>query len=311
MQEQIDGFANYLIHERRSGENTLEAYLRDLKDFLAFLRKNNLAGAGENQDGDWGRVDRDLIRRYLYFLHQRYSSATISRKLATLRVFFNFLRREGLVRNNPAKQVKSPKRSNRLPEHLTVDEAFVLVESPGQNHPQSLRDRALLELFYSTGARVSELSLADCVAMDADKNAMRLLGKGNKERIVPIGSQARKALIAYFEQRSEQGDDLSALRPLFLNTRGKRLSRQSIYKIVRNTSRHAALFKDVSPHTIRHSFATHLLESGAGLREIQTLLGHANLNTTVRYTHLSLKKVIEEYDKTHPHGYTAKKRKKT
>ena len=309
MIEHIKAFEEYLTTERNAPKNTIEAYLKDLGQFHEFLVAQNFAGADADHCADAARIERDDIRRFLYHLHGRYRTGSINRKLATLRTFFNFLRRQGIVSGNPARMVKSPKRSSRLPEHLTVDEAFQLLEAALDKKPDRVRNRALLELLYSTGARVSELAMADLAMVDADRTAIRVLGKGNKERIVPIGRAARKAFENYLDERRKNGENLSGDRPLFLGRRGGRLSRQSMYKIVRAASRRVGLFKDISPHSLRHSFATHLLDNGAGLREIQELLGHARLNTTVRYTHLSLKRLIEQYDQAHPHGYSDKERK--
>lgn len=328
MLEEISAFRNYLVNEKNASENTVEAYIRDVSDFADFLCTEQIAGAKGDTSAQPDKVKKDHIRRYLYTLHDKYSSATINRKLATLRTFFHYLRREGVVTANPAKMVKGPKKSQRLPEHLTVDEAFSLVKTPLTANRQlnkdkrnkartsllypdtRFRDTALLELLYSTGARVSEITNADYGHIEEGFKAIKLYGKGRKERIAAIGEKAKGALKKYINQRAEKGDPLTKDRPLFLNKHGKRLSRQSIYKLVRDLSIKAGMYKDISPHGLRHTFATHMLGSGAGLREIQKMLGHANLNTTVRYTHVSLQQMIATYDKAHPHGFDRKKERR-
>jgi integrase/recombinase XerC len=306
-------FLAYLENEKNAPDNTLQAYRRDLEHFIGFLREKGLGKASEDTEPRVNRIGREEIRRYLYELHGKTAASSVARKLACLRSFFNFCRREELISDNPARLVRAPKQSKKLPAHLTVDEAFALVDSPGreqnpENPLAALRDKAILEILYSTGARVSEISQADIRALSDDKSTLRVLGKGRKERIVPIGAQAIKALEAYLAERASQGFSVGENSPLFLGVRGKRLSRQSIYKIVRAASQVALLFKDVSPHGLRHTFATHMLDGGAGLREVQELLGHSNLNTTVRYTHLSLRQVMEVYDRAHPHGHGNKER---
>jgi integrase/recombinase XerC len=301
-------FESYLRNERVCSRHTIEAYLRDLKDFRKFLCDKSLAGGSNEQDPLTTQIDKNAIRGYLYELHSKYRPSTIHRKMACLRSFFHFLRKEGVVEVNPAQQVKTPKVEQRLPEHLSVDEAFALLDTKPVDTLLGLRDIALLELFYSTGARVSEIAEADRGALDAKLTTMTVLGKGNKERIVPVGQKAGDALAAYFDKRKQTGEALTKERPLFLGKRGARLSRQSMYKIVRAATRQARLFKDISPHGLRHTFATHMLGSGAGLREVQELLGHANLNTTVRYTHVSLTQILDVYDRTHPHGFEHKER---
>ena len=310
MRRWIDSFRKYLTKERRAPENTLVAYLGDLLDFKDFLTKKKLSGSDGKTDPAVEKIGKNEIRQYIFHLQKKASTATIHRRIASLRKFFNYLRREEIITSNPARMVQVPKRSQRLPEHLTVDEAFCLVQSPKGDSPEALRDIAIMEILYSTGARVSEIAQADCGALDNELASMRLLGKGNKERIAPIGQKAQNALKNYLSTRFVNPENPPQGDPLFLNKSGRRLSRQSIYKIVRNASRKSKLFKDISPHGLRHTFATHMLDQGAGLREIQELLGHANLNTTVRYTHVSLKQLIEVYDKTHPHGYSDKERKK-
>jgi len=302
----IQRFADYLVGERHAPKNTYEAYLRDLSDFETFCKTDGLAQNKKTGVVELETITKDHIRMYVFKLHSDYSTATINRKLSSIRKFYKFLQREQVVSSNPARSVPSPKRSNRLPVHLEIDEAFAIVQRPKGD--MEIRDTALFELLYSTGARVSEISEADCQAVDQDFEAIKVLGKGGKERITPIGEKARVALKAYFMQRSQGENPPTPDAPLFLNTRGNRLSRQSIYHIVKKAG--LALTKNVSPHVMRHSFATHMLESGAGIREIQELLGHSNPSTTVRYTHVSLKKLAEEYDKAHPHGYRATKERK-
>ena len=307
MREQIDSFLTYLKNEKNAPVNTLEAYSRDLSRFDEFLKSTN-----NGAPVDVKSVSRDDIRRYIYHLHGRYAPATIHRHLSAIRRFFTYLRREEVVSENPARLVQTPKRSQKLPEHLSVDEAFALVEqkASGIDPGDIIKVRALLELLYGTGARVSEIAEANLGAFGPDLESIRLLGKGNKERVVPVGEKARAAMEDYLQERREAGDALPDNAPIFLNKRGGRLSRQSMYKLVRDASRHADLFRDISPHGLRHTYATHLLDGGASLREIQGLLGHASLTTTSHYTHLSMSQVMDNYDKSHPHGFRKKERKR-
>jgi integrase/recombinase XerC len=272
------------------------------------------------QEIEMEKVDRLAIRRYLSFLHRKNKKSSIARKISTLRSFFKYLVREKLATSNPAKSVSTPKVEKPLPTTLTVDEAFRLMETPvGKSRndcvgttavpartdtrprleKKGLRDRAILELLYSSGIRVGELVGLNLNQLDLDLGIAKVMGKGRKERIVPVGSKAVKALKAYLEKRGTlDGED-----PLFVNSREGRLTARSVGRLIKKYTKRSGIFRRISPHTLRHSFATHLLDAGADIREIQEMLGHASLSTTQRYIHLSLGKLMEVYDKAHPRSF--------
>jgi integrase/recombinase XerC len=236
------------------------------------------------------------------FLHRKNKKSSIARKISALRSFYKYLVREKVMNSNPAKHVATPKLEKPLPSTLTVDEAFRLVESPaGDEKPQRSRDRAILELLYSSGIRVGELVTLNLEHLDRDLGIVRVMGKRRKERIVPVGSKAIGALNRYLEERGQVGEK----DPLFLNSRGERLTSRSVGRIVKHYTGRSGIYRNISPHSLRHTFATHLLDSGADIREIQEMLGHASLSTTQRYTHLTLGKVMEVYDKAHPRSFGA------
>lgn len=295
MLEYINGFRDFLVSERNYSEHTVRAYITCLREFKLFLEKR-LAPEGR-QGVDVSGVDDMDIRAYVAWLYKRNSKASISRKLASIRTFFEFLIREGITPNNPAKLVPTPKGEKRLPAFLTVDEVFKLVDTPETNGVLGFRDRAILELFYSSGLRVSELVGIELDDLDLTGSLVKVLGKGNRERIVPLGSRAVDAIRRYMEKRGE-------LKPkgdfLFLNSRGGRLTVRSVANIVKKYAAISGIPKNVSPHVLRHTFATHLLGGGADLRAIQEMLGHKSLSTTQRYTHTSIEKIMEVYDRTHP-----------
>jgi integrase/recombinase XerC len=272
--------------EQGVSPHTLRAYRKDLNEFFLFLEK-------KPKD-----IDNLDIRSFLAFLyHKKLSKSSISRKLATIRSFFKFLHREGYVKKNPAKLVTSPRVPKSLPKFLTVDETFALMEAPQGESFKSSRDRAILELLYSSGLRVSELTSLDLSDLDMKESFIRVRGKGRKERIVPIGSKAMEAIQNYLPERVSLKKKSSAL---FLNNRGGRLTQRSISRILLHYSRMVNLKGDLSPHTLRHTFATHLLHEGADLRSIQELLGHASLSTTQKYTHVDIGHLTEVYDRAHP-----------
>jgi integrase/recombinase XerC len=260
-----------------------------------------------------GKVDRIAIRKYLSFLHRKNRKSSIARKISTLRSFFKYLVREQMIPSNPAKSVSTPKVEKTLPTTLTVDETFRLMESPKHLSDKSLagskekdlRDRAILELLYSSGLRVSELVGLNSNQLDLDLGIVRVMGKGRKERIVPVGVKAIEALKAYLEGRGiVEGED-----PLVINSWGGRLTARSVGRLIKKYSRHSGIFRKVSPHSLRHTFATHLLDAGADIREIQEMLGHSSLSTTQRYTHVSMGKLMEVYDRAHPRSIKNMSRK--
>jgi len=290
VQQEIATFIQYLRAERNASPHTLEAYDRDLQQFASFIRK---------EFGETLRIDQIThlhIRRYLASVHRSLAKSSVGRKLAAIRSLFRFLLRRGILEKNPAELVSSPKREKKLPFHLDIDEVTTLIEAPDAITPLSIRDRAILETLYSSGLRVSELTGLNIGGADLVAGSVKVLGKGGKERIVPLGSKAVKALEEYLELRGSR--ELNA--PLFLNYRGGRLTRRSVARIVDRYMIHLETMKKASPHTIRHTFATHLLEGGADLRAIQEMLGHASLSTTQKYTHVSIDRLLEVYDKAHP-----------
>ena len=288
MRAHVEEFLKYMRVQRGASEHTLRAYGKDLDRYFEFLE-------GEEPDSP------AVVRAFLAFeLAGGAARSTVSRRLATLRSFFSFLHREGVISANPAKLVNSPKVPKRLPRFLSIDEVFDLLSQAGASAGGpgqfSTRDRAILELAYSSGLRVSELEGLNVGSLDITEGRVRVMGKGHKERIVPVGSKALAALKEYLEGRGPVQRD----KPMFLNRNGGRLSDRGIRRVVKKYAALMSLGPDVTPHTLRHTFATHLLHGGADLRVIQELLGHASLSTTQKYTHLDIAQLMEVYDKAHP-----------
>ncbi|MFU8855780.1 MAG: site-specific tyrosine recombinase XerD [Deferrisomatales bacterium] len=286
-------FLDHLLVERGLSRNTVDAYARDVSAFLAFL-----GGAGR-PEADTAR-GRDVLSWLKAQRARGLSARTTARRLSALRAFYRFLVREGLAGENPLERLESPKLWKTLPRTLSAEETRALVESPRSQDPQGLRDRALLELLYASGLRVSEAAGLTLDRVELSLGFVRPLGKGSKERIVPVGGRALEALRDYLEQG----------RPLLLKGRrdghvflsrfGRRLSRQSLWKRVKQAARAAGVSSSVSPHTLRHSFATHLLEGGADLRSVQMMLGHADLATTQVYTHITRQRLLDLVRRHHP-----------
>ena len=302
MDDAIRAFMTFLELERHASYETVRNYASDLRQFQAFTRRECLGTPAF----DPATVETESIRAYLHWLdRKREKSTSIARKLSSLRSFFRFLQRERMVGFNPAEAIRSPKLPKHLPRVLTKDDAAALMEFPAGQTGGSLRDRALLETLYSTGARVSELVGINLEDLRASEGLVHLRGKGRKERIVPIGAVALQAIQAYLNQQPKtESRDLTTKpqrvsSPIFRNNRGGRLTTRSVARIVARYSNRLAC-GSVSPHTLRHSFATHLLDEGADLRSIQEMLGHASLSTTQKYTHLAIDQLLAVYDKTHP-----------
>lgn len=295
--QQIQRFRLYLESERRSSPNTVTTYVRALEELRAYLRAEGLAL-------DATRVHVMALRGWLASMFEASASATLARKIATLRSFYRFLLRKGLAKENPAAALKSPKVKRTLPRFLTVDEAFRVVEAPesdrGRAEPLRLRDAAMLELLYAAGLRVSEL--AGLTLSSFEGRAVRVLGKGGKERIAPFGGAAEQALAAYLAVRPQLRGKDGEQHPdaLFLGRFGTALTARQVQNIVQRYGALGAGRGDLHPHALRHSCATHLLDAGADLRSIQELLGHASLSTTQRYTHVSVDRLMEVYDRAHP-----------
>jgi integrase/recombinase XerC len=283
----VAAFLRSLAVERAASEHTVRSYRADLLDCVGFLQRRGLGALPD--------ADARVVRGYLADLHQRgLARASIARRLATLRSFFRFLVRRGLARTNPAREVRTPSLPGRLPGHLPIDQSEALFRQRFGDDETSRRDRAILEVLYASGVRVAELSGLDLEDVDLREGGLRVLGKGRKERIVPLGAKAIEALRAYLGARE------GTRGPLFRNLRGGRLTVRSLHRIVRSRARAAGLAGRVTPHTLRHTFATHLLDAGADLRLIQELLGHARLATTQRYTHVSADRLAKVYDAAHP-----------
>ena len=296
LDQQIQQFTAYLQTERDVSPHTLAAYRSDLAQLLSFAVRES------GEDVSAQDIDHLLLRRYLAGMSKDTRKSTIGRKLAAIRSFFRFLLRRGMIAKNPAELIATPKKEQRLPFHLDIDQATTLMEAPDAEQKYALRDRAILELLYSSGLRVSELTGLDIGELDLAAGMVRVTGKGGKERIVPVGSRALEAIQEYIDQRNDD----TARGALFLNTRGGRINRRSVTRIVDFHVMRIAAFKRISPPTLRHTFATHMLEGGADLRAIQELLGHASLSTTQKYTHVSIDRLMEVYDKAHPKAHTKK-----
>lgn len=291
MRRAIEGFLRHLAHERNASPHTVRAYARDLGEFEVHLREE-LRREPRPRD-----VDHLLIRAFLARLHRGgLKKSSAARKLSSLRTFFRYLCREGVLERNPARTLLSPRTERRIPPHLDEGEIEALLAPPADD-PWQTRARALLELLYATGIRCSELVGLDLGEVDLDARMIRVVGKGRKQRIVPFGRRAHEALRAYFAVRLKV---VSKTEAVFLNWRGGRLTDRSVRNILARRLREAAVARQVSPHALRHSFATHLLERGADLRSIQELLGHSSLSTTQRYTHVDARHLLEIYRKSHP-----------
>jgi len=294
----IGDFLNYLTYEKNVSINTVEAYRSDLESFVQFLCEEYLTIPRDQLD--WSAVDHLTIRAYLAHLSRRkMSRASTARHLSALRSMFKYLMREGVVEKNPARVVATPKREKQLPSVMQPADVALLLEQPDVSVPLGTRDLAWLELLYASGLRISELVGIDLDHIELKARLVKVRGKGNKERIVPFGRKAEAALRAYLPIRADlvQDRDESAL---FVNYRGERITTRSVRRLFDGYLRGASMRAGISPHTLRHSFATHLLNSGADLRAIQELLGHASLSTTQKYTHLNDWQLIEVYRKAHP-----------
>ena len=307
MKSLIEKFSLYLQIEKNVSENTYRNYMSDLMQFLDFLKARKLCLVKGNKEIDVTKIDHIVIRAYLMELYGKNKKTSIARKLASLRTFFKFLIKEEMLSMNPAAMVTTPKQEKHIPAFLSVDEMFRLVEKPVKSSILEYRDRAILEVLYSCGIRVSELVGMNIDDLDLGLGIVKVRGKGRKERIVPIGGKAIEALNDYLEhvnelkgkiQKGYSKEELA--NPVFLNFRGERLSSRSVARIVKKYVFQCGIMRDIGPHSIRHSFATHLLDAGADLRAIQELLGHKSLGTTQKYTHISIDKLMEVYDKAHP-----------
>ncbi len=298
----IETFLESLAVEKRCSPATCLAYGKDLREFFAYVAQSGLQGETLPENADVGRVDNLAIRGYLGFLHKKNEKSTMARKLSSLRSFYRFLEKRGRVAHNPAQAVVTPKRKKTVASYLTVDEIFGLLDSITDESLAGKRDRAMFECLYSTGIRVSELAGTNLGNIDFPGRIIRVLGKGNKERIVPVGAKALDHIQAYRDQLAVDGPKSMDPEAVFLNKNGGRLTTRSIRRILEKIVREMGLNRPISPHGLRHTFATHMLDNGADLRAVQELLGHASVSTTGRYTHVSIDRLMEAYDKAHPRG---------
>ncbi len=297
-------FMAYLEDQKGYSQHTVRNYLNDLGQFSEFLcSRGNSAHKERTDDFAIEAIDPLIIREYVGSFYGRLTRTSIARKLSALRSFFLFLEKQGLNMRNPAADIATPKLEKYVPTHLPVDDVFRLLERPDRKKPLGLRDLAILEVLYSCGIRAGELEGLDMASIDFGERLVKVTGKGNRERVVPIGRQALKAVKDYLDVthdiRRKAGEVLPD-SPLFINFRGGRLSARSVGRIIKRYVKEAGLTSEISPHSMRHTFATHLLDGGADLRSVQELLGHASLSTTQKYTHVSLDRLMEVYDKAHP-----------
>lgn len=296
MQNLIQEFLNFLSVERALAKNTLLAYERDLKLYTEYLKK---AGLGDPQG-----VTRERVSSFLYDLKQRgLSTPSICRALTAVKMFHRFLVRENFVKDDPTNLVETPKLWKRVPEVLSQAEIESVIQAAHGRKSQQIRDQAILELFYASGMRVSELADLKLSGVNFEVGYVRCIGKGRKERLIPIGKKSREAIASYcqkvrpkYEARAQSTD------VLFLSRLGKRMSRQSIWNLIKAYAKKAGIKKNLKPHTLRHTFATHLLEHGADLRSVQEMLGHSDISTTQIYTHVDKERLKSVHKQFHPRG---------
>jgi integrase/recombinase XerD len=296
MRKELNDFLNFLAVEKGSSANTVAAYRNDLQQLADFI------GTMPGSDG-WNSVNRAAIQDFILDLKQRgYTETSVARKVAAVRSFYAFLSAEGMVADNPTEGLTSPRVGKTLPKAISPNEVDELLEQPARRAtPEAKRDRAMLELLYATGMRVTELVSLDVSNVNADEGPfVRCLGKGAKERTIPIHDQAFEALRDYLDEGRPVLARHKEETALFLNRRGERLTRQGFWLILKGYARAANLSSEITPHTLRHSFATHMLRGGMPLRNVQEMLGHANISTTQVYTHLTSEHVREVYEKAHP-----------
>ena len=299
MKEDIERFLTYLAVERGLSENTVVAYRNDLYQLASFVEEE-AAKAGSIPS--WAGFSRQGVLSYLLNLKERgYVPTTQARKVAAAKSFFGFMVAEGNIKDNPIQDISSPKVGKSLPKPISVSQAMLLVEQPAKlSTPEAKRDRAMLELLYASGMRVSELVSLNLDDVDTEGGYVRCFGKGHKERLIPIAPRAALAVAEYVKETRPHLVHDTDEKALFVNFRGERLTRQGFWQILKGYAKSAKLGTEVTPHTLRHSFATHMLSGGADLRSVQELLGHANISTTQVYTHLTTEHIRRTYEKSHP-----------
>ncbi|MBA7607041.1 Tyrosine recombinase XerD [subsurface metagenome] len=299
MKEDINSFLTYLTVEKGFSENTIFAYRNDLYQLASFVEEE---AAKRGSAASWASFNRQDMLSYLLNLKERnYAATTAARKVAAARSFFNFMVAEGNMKDNPSHNVGSPKVGRSLPKPISFSQVLRLLEQPTKlSTPEAKRDRAMLELLYASGMRVSELVSLNVSDIDIEGGYVRCFGKGHKERLIPIHERAASAVEEYVKEFRPRLTRNDTERALFLNRRGERLTRQGLWQILKGYAKSAELDKEITPHTLRHSFATHMLSGGADLRSVQELLGHANISTTQVYTHLTTEHIRRTYEKSHP-----------
>ena len=291
MRELIEDFMNYLSVERGLAKNTLESYKRDLKKYTKYLKRKNIT--------DPNNVTRLEVNNFMLFQKDKgLSMSSISRSLAAVKVFHKFLAREGFAKEDKTSLIDSPKLWKKIPEVLSRDEVELIIKAVYPRDTLTMRDKAILELMYASGMRVSEVVGIKLNDLNLDIGFVRCIGKGSKERIIPVGKSAILAITRYLEKsRGKLSKQPNSF--VFLNRSGNRISRQSVWKIIKKYAKMAKIRKEIKPHTLRHSFATHLLERGADLRSVQEMLGHSNISTTQIYTHVNRDRLKEIHEKFH------------
>lgn len=293
MRELIDSFLNYLSVERGLAQNTLVSYQNDLTAYVNFLTTSSIDALSQTKKND-------IINFMLYQKDKGLSPNSVARSLAAIRMFYRFLARERILKSDPTSLIDSPKLWKKIPETLTENEVNALLSQPNIRDKLGIRDKAVLETLYATGMRVSEAVNLKIANLNLDIGFLRCIGKGNKERVIPIGSKAKVSIKRYLENSRPELLKNKVSEFLFLNRFGKRLSRQSFWKLIKRYARDAKIKKSLKPHILRHSFATHLLERGADLRSVQDMLGHANISTTQVYTHINRDRLKTIHKMFHP-----------
>ncbi|MGD6781375.1 site-specific tyrosine recombinase XerD [Sutcliffiella horikoshii] len=294
MQDQLKDFIHFLVVEKGLASNTVVSYERDLKSYLLYLSK-------VEEITSLDAVSRSTIIQFLKFLTENgKSSKTIARHIASIRSFHQFLLREKVTTQDPTVHIDRPKQEQKLPQVMSVEEVQALLDSPDTSKVFGMRDKAMLELLYATGMRVSELISMNLSDVHLTMGFVRCIGKGNKERIIPLGTMAQNAITNYIEESRSQLLKKKTTDALFVNLYGNRLTRQGFWKILKKLTKEAGIEKELTPHTLRHSFATHLLENGADLRAVQEMLGHADISTTQIYTHVTKTRMKDVYSMFHP-----------
>ncbi len=294
MEKTLDGFITYLHNVKKKSENTVLSYNRDLTKFIKYLRTNKITSLDKVEEKD--------LEKYIKELNDNgFKSATVSRNIASLKAFFHYLNNEGVLSNDPTKSLKSPKIEKKIPEILTTDEVFALLEQPSGDSPKEIRDKAMLELLYATGIRVSELINLEVSDVNL-KTSSILCRDGSKSRTIPYGKKAKDALTRYLEGSREAIVDNKESTILFANCSGQKMSRQGFWKLIKHYAKKAGIESDITPHTLRHSFAAHLVENGADLRSVQEMLGHSDISTTQIYANMSHSHIREVYNRAHPRG---------